>query len=196
RALLGDRDEEERLFELLLRHVRSAVHLGRIHELEVMLASSRGEHRAAIARGLLGLAALGERLRARPGRLAALVELVRTWWALRRLDPDDIRVRPPSGAEDMAASRLLVALSAPAYLADSNLLAIVMMRIVRRSLQFGVSDVSAHGFAGFGLIVSGLLGRYERARRYALVAHQLDERFGNPWLQPKVDLMSGVFIQP
>jgi predicted ATPase/predicted Ser/Thr protein kinase len=196
RALLGDREEERRLFELLRQHVRTAVHIGRIHELEVLFASSRGEHRDAIECGIAGLRALGERLSASPGRLAALAELVRTWWALRRLDLDAIRVRPPSGNEDAAASRLLVALSAPAYLTDSNLLAIVMMRIVRRSLQFGVSDVSAHGFAGFGLIVSGLLGRYEGARRYAMVAHQLDERFANPWLQPKVDLMSGTFIQP
>ena len=57
-------------------------------------------------------------------------------------------------------------------------------------------DVSSHGFAGFGLIVSGLLGAYDRAQRYAMVAHKLDERFGNPWLAPKVDLMSGIFIQP
>ncbi len=195
-ALLGAREEEERLFELIRRHARTAVHLGRVYELEVMLESSRGEHHGAIERGIVGLRALDERLPAAPGRLEALAELVRTWWALRRVDPEDIRVRPPSGSEDAAASRLLVALSAPAYLADSNLLAIVMMRIVRRSLQFGVSDVSSHGFAGFGLIVSGLLGRYELARRYAMAAHHLDERFGNTWLQPKVDLMSGIFIQP
>jgi len=195
-ALLGNREEEERLFELLREHVCTTVHVGRIYELKVMLESSRGEHRAAIERGITGLRALGEKVRAAPSKLAALAELVRTWLAVRRLDPDDIQVRPSSGREDAAASRLLVALSAPAYLADGNLLAIVMMRIVRRSLQFGVSDVSSHGFAGFGLIVSGLLGRYERARRYAMVAHQLGERFGNPWLQPKVDLMSGIFIQP
>ncbi|HWU90742.1 MAG TPA: AAA family ATPase, partial [Kofleriaceae bacterium] len=195
-ALLGNREEEERLFELLREHVRTAIHVGRIYELKVMLESSRGEHRAAIERGIAGLRALGEKLRAAPSRLASLAELVRTWLAVRRLDLDSIRVRPSSRHEDAAASRLLVALSAPAYLADSNLLAIVMMRIVRRSLQFGVSDVSSHGFAGYGLIVSGLLGHHERARRYAMIAHQLDERFGNPWLQPKVDLMSGIFIQP
>ena len=195
-ALLGERAEEERLFELLRRHVRTAVHISRIYELEVMLESSRGEHHAAIERGLAGLRALGERLPAAPGRAAALAELARTWRVLRRLDPDDLRALPSSGSEDAAAARLLVALSTPAYLADRNLFAIVMMRIVRRSLQFGVSDVSAHGFAGFGLIVAGQLGRYERARQYAMVAHELGERFGNPWLQPTVDLMSGVFIQP
>jgi predicted ATPase len=195
-ALLGEREAEERLFELLRQHVHTAVHLGRIYELEVMLQSSRGEHRAAIERGVAGLRALGERLPASPGRLAALAELVRTSWALRKLDPDDIQIRPPSGREDTAASRLLAAVSAPAYLTDSNLLAIVMMRIVRRSIQFGVSDMSPHGFAGLGLIVSGLLGRYEQASRYAKVAHQLGERFGNASLQPKVDLMSGIFILP
>jgi hypothetical protein len=56
--------------------------------------------------------------------------------------------------------------------------------------------MSPHGFAGFGLIVSGLLGRYEQASRYARVAHQLGERFDNPSVQPKVDLMSGIFILP
>jgi predicted ATPase/serine/threonine protein kinase len=195
-ALLGDRDEEERLFELLRQHVHTAIHLGRIYELEVMLQSSRGEHRAAIERGIAGLRALGERIPAAPGRLTAMAELVHTWWVLRRLDPDDIQVRPSSDGEDEPTSRLLVALSAPAFLADPNLLFIVMMRIVRRAVSFGVSDVSSHGFAGFGLILSGALGRYEQARRYAMVAHHLDERFGNPWLQPKVDLMSGIFIQP
>jgi predicted ATPase len=195
-ALLGERDQEDQLFELLRARVRTSVHLGQIYELKVMLESSRGEHRAAIERGITGLRALGEKLPRAPGRLAAMAELLRTRGALGRLDPDDLKLRPSSGTEDAAASRLLVALSAPAYLADGNLLAIVMMRIVRRSLAFGMSDVSSHGFAGFGLIVSGLLGRYERARRYAMVAHQLDERFGNPWLLPKVDLMSGIFIQP
>jgi predicted ATPase/serine/threonine protein kinase len=195
-ALLGERAQEDQLFELLCTHVKTPVHVGQIYELKVMLESSRGEHRAAIERAIVGLGALGEHLPATPGKLAALTELARTWRALQKLDPDDLQVRPSSGDEDAAASRLLVALSAPAYLADANLLAIVMMRIVRRSLAFGMSDVSSHGFAGFGLIVSGLLGRYERARQLAMVAHQLDERFGNPWLAPKVDLMSGIFIQP
>ncbi|HSK03400.1 MAG TPA: AAA family ATPase [Kofleriaceae bacterium] len=196
KALLGERDEEDRLFELLRRHVRTAVHLGRIYELKVMFESSRGEHRAAIERGIAGLRALEERLPASPRRFEAIAELVRTWWALRRLDPDDIRIRPSSGSEDAAASRLLVALSVPAFLADANLFATLMMRIVRRSLVYGVSDVSSHGFAGFGLIVAGQLGRYARAHSYAMVAHELNERFGNPWLAPKVDLMSGIFIQP
>jgi len=195
-ALLGERAQEDQLFELLRAHVKTPVHVGQIYELKVMLESSRGEHRAAIERAIAGLRALGEKLPAAPGKLAAMAELALTWRALRKLDPDELPRRPSSGNADAAASRLLVALSAPAYLADSNLLAIVMMRIVRRSLAFGMSDVSSHGFAGFGLIVSGLLGRYERAQQYAMAAHQLDERFGNPWLAPKVDLMSGIFIQP
>ena len=195
-ALLGDREQENQLFELLRGRVRSNVHLGQVYELKVMLESSRGEHQVAIEHGIAGLRALGERLSARPGRLTALAELARTWRELRRIDPDDLAGRPSSRSEDAAASRLLVALSAPAYLTDPNLLAIVMMRIVRRSLAFGMSDVSSHGFAGFGLIVSGLLGAYDRALRYATVAHRLAERFANPWLAPKVDLMSGIFIQP
>jgi len=195
-ALLGERAQEDALFELLCERVRTPVHLGQVYELKVMLESSRGEHHGAIARGLAGLRALGERLPAAPGRLAALAELARTWRALRRTALDELHLLPASRSEDAAASRLLVALSAPAYLVDANLLAIVMMRIVRRSLTFGVSDVSSHGFAGFGLIVAGLLGRYDQARRYAVAAHALGERFGNRWLSPKVDLMSGIFIQP
>jgi predicted ATPase len=195
-ALLGDRAQEDELFELLRDNVRTPVHLGQIYELKLTLESSRGEYQVAIERGIAGLRVLGERLSARPGRLAALTELARTWRELGRIDPDELVDWPASPTEDAAASRLLVALSAPAYLTDANLLAIVMMRIVRRSLSFGMSEVSSHGFAGFGLIVSGLLGAYERARRYAMVAHQLDERFANPWLAPKVDLMSGIFIQP
>ncbi|HEX2687598.1 MAG TPA: AAA family ATPase, partial [Kofleriaceae bacterium] len=196
RALLGDRGQEDELFELLREHVRTGAHIGQIYELKVMLESSRGEHQAAIERGIAGLRALGERLPRAPGRLAALTELLRTWRALRRFDPDDLMSRPSSGTEDAPVSRLLVALSQPAYLADANLTAIVMTRIIRRSLAFGMSDASSHGFAGFGLIVSGMFGRYEDARRYAMVAHQLDQRFGNPWLAPKVDLVSGIFIQP
>ncbi len=70
------------------------------------------------------------------------------------------------------------------------------MRMVRRSLSGGLSDVSAYGFAGYGLVLSGLFGRHTQARAFGEVAAKLNERFDNRWLQPKVDLINGIFIQP
>jgi predicted ATPase len=195
-SLLGNREREDEIFELLRSRVTTAIHLSEIYELKVMLESARNEHGLAIARAREGLQALGERLPRKPGLFAAVTELARTGWALRGHSPESIAEMEVSGQEDAGVSRLLVALSAPAYLTDSNLLAIVMMRIVRRALRSGVTNVSSHGFAGYGLILSGLLGKNQLAERFGSASLRLNERFRNQWLQPKVDLINGIFILP
>jgi predicted ATPase/serine/threonine protein kinase len=195
-SLLGNREREDEIFEILRKHVTTTIHLSEIYELKVMLDSSRGEHALAITRAREGLEMLGERLPRLPGPLAAMIELARTGWALRGRTPEAIAEMEASAQEDAGVARLLVALSSPAYLTDSNLLVVVMMRIVRQALRSGVTNVSSHGFAGYGLVLSGLLGKSTLAERFGAAALRLNERFNNPWLQPKVDLITGIFILP
>ena len=44
-ALLGERDQEDQLFELLRARVRTSVHLGQIYELVTQLRSEAGARR-------------------------------------------------------------------------------------------------------------------------------------------------------
>jgi predicted ATPase len=195
-SLLGNRAREDEIFELLREHVTTAIHRSEIYELKVMLDSARGEHHLAIARAREGLELLGERLPRLPGPLAAMTELARTGWALRGRTPESIAEMEASAQEDAGVARLLVALSSPAYLTDANLLVVVMMRIVRQALRSGVTNVSSHGFAGYGLVLSGLLDKNQLAERFGAASLRLNDRFRNPWLQPKVDLINGIFILP
>ncbi|WP_044965179.1 serine/threonine-protein kinase PknK [Sorangium cellulosum] len=195
-SLQGNRMKERQLFHLLASRARTAVDVGKVHELIVSLETSRGEHRSALKHGTSGLRALGEALPDTGDRPAALAELVKTAWALRRRSTQSLLNLDVSGQQNSAILRLLVAMGPPAYLIDSDLMSILMMRIVRRSLSGGITNVSSYGFAGYGLILSGLFGRHRRAREFGMIASRMNERFSNKWLQPKIDLMNGVFILP
>jgi hypothetical protein len=95
-----------------------------------------------------------------------------------------------------SAMRLLVAMSPAAFFVSSKLLAVVLTRITRLSLRYGLIDASAYGFAGYGTVLAGVFGRYEEAYAFGQLALQVQERFKSPRFECRLLFQNGTYLTP
>jgi signal transduction histidine kinase/GAF domain-containing protein len=91
-----------------------------------------------------------------------------------------------SDSELLAAVQLMSVLTPPAYFTDLRLFCLVACRMVNVSMQHGVSDASALGYALFGFILGPVFHRYGEAYRFSQLACMLAEKHGFAANLPKV----------
>ena len=98
--------------------------------------------------------------------------------------------------ETIVGMKLLMNITAPAYFIDQDLLALVCLKMVNISLQYGNSDVSAHGYAFWACLAGARLLDYKRGYEFGLLSMNLNEKFHNVNLACKVLNMFGGLISP
>lgn len=187
RALLGE----------LLAHAPSALQRAEVYALKATLESSNGHHARAIEAAAAGLRVLGMRIPTRGSTLAVLWDLVAVRRRLRGRAIAELadlpRVEDPTIDVMM---KLLIAYGTAGYFVDPRLMSVGMMRITRLTLRHGTTDVSSFGFAGYAMVLSGVLGHYERATELGQLALALNERYANATLESKLGVLNGMFLVP
>src|SRR5581483_2432147 len=136
--LCGRFEESENLAEELL--ARTELPLERVEVLEqlVLAHTTRLQYRKAIDTAVRALALLGENIPERPSKLQVLAELARTKLALAGKQPDQMLGLPRmNNPLKLAAMRILMLATAPAYFEDQNLLPLLALRMVRLSARYG-----------------------------------------------------------
>jgi predicted ATPase len=88
--------------------------------------------------------------------------------------------------EPQAAMALLSVLSPPAYFTDLHLFCLIACRMVKISMQHGISDSSALAFALLGFISGPVFHRYHEGYRFAKLACDLVEKHRFIANRPKV----------
>ena len=77
-----------------------------------------------------------------------------------------------------AAMNVLGEIFAAAYFTDSALVVLHLCRMVRLTLEKGLTPASAHGFAWFGVMIGQHFGRYREGLRFAELACALVDKHG------------------
>ena len=88
--------------------------------------------------------------------------------------------------ELQAAMQVLSVLTAPAYFTDFHLFCLLVCRMVKVSMQHGMSGASAHAYASLGFILGPVFHRYRDGYRFAKLACDLVEKHGFIAYQAKV----------
>ena len=81
---------------------------------------------------------------------------------------------------------LLASISASAYMADQGLFALLVLRIVRLSLEHGNSRLSAFGYVIYGVLLAAALDDPATGREFGQLAVELSARFRDPMLHARV----------
>jgi hypothetical protein len=193
--LSGRNDDALRLFAAALDGAQSDCERVELYELRITMEKLRGESQRAIATGCEGLRRFGVNLDERPGLRTILRELSVVRWR-QGLRPLDALAFLPDCRDERAgcAMRLLAAMTAAAYYVDSTLLSAVLLKIVSMSLKHGMCEHSAFGFVGYGLLMSGGLGRYRTGFALGELALRLNERFGGGAVRPQIEYLFGAFL--
>ena len=80
--------------------------------------------------------------------------------------------------ELLAAMQVLSVLTAPAYFTDLRLCCLQACRMVKISLQHGISGDSASAYGHLGIVLGSVFHRYSEGYRFAKLACDLVEKHG------------------
>ncbi|MGB1277218.1 MAG: ATP-binding protein, partial [Nannocystaceae bacterium] len=193
--LAGDIENALELFRPLVQRAKSVLQKAEVYTLKAALESYRKQNELAVATALEGLKLLGVGLPTKATRGAAVVELARVRFAQRFRGPAQLtNLGDLDNPRKHLILHLMMSVVPAAYFIDTKLGAIYMLRIAGISMREGLTDAAAFGFAGYGLVLVGVLGAYHEAYEFGKLALALNERFRNQWLDVKLDFVVGFFI--
>jgi len=195
--LSGNFEAAMSLFTPLLSNARTDIERAEIYEVKASLETAQKQNRSAIDSSIAGLKLIGNHLPESGSYSGVLKVLARVQWSLRGRKAQDLMALPElTDRKKLITLRLLIAVVPAAYFVDAKLVSIILLQIAHISLRHGLSDVSAFGFAGYGMVLSGALGAHQSAYEFGLLALQLNDHFRNPWLDAKLDFVVGTFLSP
>lgn len=198
--LAGHPEQAVKIFVPLLEHTSLPRDRAMLYALRATLETNRGDLVTALQSGRSGLRALRRRL----PKNATTLSVLKAFAAFKRLHRGPaaaILELPELDNRDREAElRVLMSMAAAAYFVDTNLASVILLRIANLSMRHGLCDISAYGFVGVGLVMSGAFGHYREAHELAQIARSLNERYNNTELAAKIILFSttfmGVWVQP
>ncbi|MCC5614790.1 trifunctional serine/threonine-protein kinase/ATP-binding protein/sensor histidine kinase [Nostoc sp. CHAB 5836] len=97
-------------------------------------------------------------------------------------------------AESLAIMQLLVSITATAHISAPLLFPFVVLTLVKRSIQKGNTALSAFGYSNYAILLSSILGDLDAAYAFGQLGLQLVAKFNARLLQPKVNIIVGLFI--
>jgi PAS domain S-box-containing protein len=177
--LTGALDTAGQLIEQLLQRAASKVDEAAVYDLKVRLHILKSEPHDAVATALTCLRRLGIEMPAHPTQEQVQAEYETVWQILDGRSIESLIDLPVMTDPVLrAAMQVLSEVAGPAYFIDTRLFCLVMCRMVKVSLQHGLSGPSAYGFASWGVLLSGAFHRYGDGYRFAKLACDLVAKHG------------------
>jgi PAS domain S-box-containing protein len=122
-------------------------------------------------------------------------EYDRTWALLGRREIEELIDLPlMSDPEAEATMEVLTRAWSPATFTDTNLQALVLLRMVNLSLEFGNTEASCQAYALVFAIAGPHFGNYEAGRRFGRLGYDLVERRGFTRFQARTYMAYGAGV--
>ena len=177
--LSGNFENAEQLIMQLLQRAASRVHQAAVYRLMVQFHVIKSENQQAVATALTCLRLFDIDIPAHPTWEQVQAEYEMVWQTLNGGPIESLIDQPlMTDPELLAAMQVLSVLTAPAYFTDFRLWCLQVCRMVKVSMQHGVSGASAHAYSRFGFMLGPVFHRYRDADRFAKLACDLVEKHG------------------
>ncbi len=198
--LCGNFDHAETLFDSILKKAKSNIERSEIQNIRLALYDNTGKFLEAIALAAKALKSFGVSLpTAEKSEILSDFNIELEIWktSLEDIKVSDLLDAPKIENEDIQTClKLLMNITGPAYFANQDLLALISLKMVNLSIQYGNSDISAYGYALWGFLLGAILSDYEVGYEFGLLAIRLNEKFDNINLNCKVFNTFGGLVNP
>ncbi len=195
--LVGEVESAEHQFDALLDRLTSAADRADLYVAKVTLDTATGRFPAAIETARAGLRTFGVSLPGRATMPRVLAEYLAVRWAHRGTPIAELAALPETQDDDVRyALRLMMAMSPAAFFTDSTFLSLVLLKMTRMSIRHGVTNVSAYGFAGYGLVLTAAFHKESEGYECGKLALRLNERFHNQELTASLYMVNGIYLTP
>ncbi|MCR9144486.1 MAG: AAA family ATPase [bacterium] len=167
----------------------------RLTTVMVTLDTNLGRLDEAVARGVRALRAMGLGIPLRPGVPRILWEAGRVRWLLRGLKIEDlVKHREMEDSRRRHQIDLLMSVAPAAFFTNQNLFAVIALKVVGLSLQYGNAPYSSYAYATYGVFLQSAFGESSRAAAFGNLGLSLNEGFDLDGLKCKLRVIYGSFI--
>ncbi len=193
--LNGNFDTAFSLFDFIIQHSDNMIDRARVYDKKVIIYTNMGLHRTGMEYGIEALKLFGINIPRKPGRRFLLKEIIKARILQGRRHPGDLLNSPEiTDPETMMILTLCINTGTAAYFIDNDVIALLAMKMVNKSLRHGNSKLSSVAYLSYGLILGGGMGRYESAFQFGRLAMDLNEKYNNIDLRPRVLFIFGFLI--
>ncbi|MBI4780782.1 MAG: AAA family ATPase [Oscillatoriophycideae cyanobacterium NC_groundwater_1537_Pr4_S-0.65um_50_18] len=193
--LSGHFDEMEQLVEAVLRHAKTVLDTVNVYDSRIQAGLSRGDPKAALKTGLEVLQRLGVNLVESPSPLDVQAALEETAAHLAGRDIEAL-IDLPEMTEPvpLAALYTLVSTVGAAFNVTPALMVLMVCQMVNLSIAHGNASWSILGYAGYGMMLCGVVENLELGYRFGKLALTLANRLSNKRGNCKASLMVNFHI--
>ncbi len=186
-------EKADRLFSIVLTHAQSLLDQAKVYEIRILFFVAQNQLQKAIDMGLQVLDMLNYPL---PNNAPPLTELVAQLQPLVNDKTIEQLIDLPvmKDQHKLAALRILISISLPAYFIAPALYPIIGMQQIRLCLQAGNSAMAASSYASYGLILCGM-NQLEAGYRYGQLALKILERYPNKEYQARTLTLVNAFTR-
>jgi PAS domain S-box-containing protein len=191
-------ERAEELFDLTLNNSQSDLDKAQIQKIRLALYDITGKYLENSQIGSEALANFG--LRVPTTNKVDILSVFDRELQVYRAYLENTKIADLIDAPEMAnpqikaCMNLLMNMTGPAYFTNQDLLALICLKMVNLSIEYGNSDVSSHGYAFWGIIAGSRLGEYEAGYEFGQLALKLNDNYNN--LTSKVFNLFGALISP
>jgi PAS domain S-box-containing protein len=185
--ILGDFEQMESLAALVLKNAKIAVDGAKIYDLKIQTALSQSNFQEGIKIGLYFLDLLGINLPDNPDMRDVEKGFEETKSLLAGWEIEDLLDLPEmTQPEPLAALLILSRLMGTTYIANPNLMILMVLANVNLSIKYGNSILSAFAYATYGVVLCGIVLDIELGYQFSQLALKLVERLNAREVKAKV----------
>jgi len=164
-------DEMERLASIVLKHAQHLQDKVKVYEVQIQARIAVNNRAEAVRTALPILALLGEKFPENPSKLVVLVDFMKTKLALGGRRVEVLENLPKMTDQNkLAVMRILRSVASAAYTVAPNLFALMIFKMVRLSVNFGVARESAIAFAAYAMVMIAMLDDVDSGIRFGDLA--------------------------
>lgn len=188
-------DQSEHTFNTLLQHSKTEVEKLSIYNLKITLYTHVHRVEEAVDAGLAGLQLMNQKFPLKPSKLHIVKELLFVKLAFIGKQPIDLLKLPEMESEEnRLILRTLIQLNAPTYHVDQNLSTIFMLKAMRMTIKFGLTELSPLVFNNYALILSAGFHDFKQSYEFGKLALLYAEEKGNIGIIGRVSFVFGSFV--
>lgn len=194
--LNGDHEQMLTLASVIFDNATDLMDKIPAYETKIVAFTVQTKFDSAIKTSLQLLKMLGVKLPQKPGKLQVINSLLKTKTLLKGKTTNDILNLPQmTDKRKLAAIRILNIVLSACYFTNSNLLALVIFKMVRLSVRYGNTQSSTVGYATYGFILCNSLGSVDKGSKFGNLAIDLLKSLNAKVFEAKVAFTVWFFVK-
>jgi len=193
--LCAEFDEMEKHIQVVFDQARTLLDKIRVYEIKIQAFYAQNKMPEAVQTALKAMKLLGINFPKDPKKIDVLLAFMKTKLALAGKNIEDLNnLSSVTDPNMQAALRIIVSSVLPAHYAAPQMFPLLVFKAVYLAVKYGAAPVITFAFAGYGLILCGVIGDTDTGYKFGKLAVSLLERLNPKQFKAKTLVAVNSFI--